>query len=419
MSLARGWRRPIFWLAMMLGLLALFELSSLLGLLILGESPFSVARSRGMLLSGVVNLESPRRVRSVLHPLIGYVREETGAGAAMPGPSLERARSVYGTVNRDPAVPRRGAGQVIVALTGGSVAQQVADLGGEVLVRRLQRSRRYAGKEVLVVSLAAGGFKQPQQLMGLQYLLVLGAEIDVLVNLDGFNEVALHPFENAPSRTFYAYPRLWQAMTGILYRDNARILGKLAFFRSLRLRWAAYFEQSFGGRTASGNLLWEVGNRMIDRRVLKAGTALRLIEEQQALAAGAGPPTGEAQMYQQLVELWTEASMQLDRLCRANGIRYFHFLQPNQYVVGSKPMSAEERSLAISEGQGYRVGAEFGYPLLIEAGRSKLQGAVAYTDLTMLFAETREVVYTDDCCHFNRRGVRKIAQRIADEILRL
>jgi hypothetical protein len=38
------------------------------------------------------------------------------------------------------------------------------------------------------------------------YLLALGAQIDVVVNIDGFNEVALPPAENLLKKVFPVYP---------------------------------------------------------------------------------------------------------------------------------------------------------------------------------------------------------------------
>jgi hypothetical protein len=38
-------------------------------------------------------------------------------------------------------------------------------------------------------------------------------------------------------------------------------------------------------------------------------------------------------------------------LCRGNGIPFFVFLQPNQYLPGRKPMGREEQAVAILDGK--------------------------------------------------------------------
>ena len=51
-----------------------------------------------------------------------------------------------------------------------------------------------------------GGYKQPQQLLTLAYYISLGAEFDTVINIDGFNEVALPPIHNIPKNIYPFYP---------------------------------------------------------------------------------------------------------------------------------------------------------------------------------------------------------------------
>ncbi len=44
--------------------------------------------------------------------------------------------------------------------------------------------------------------------------------------------------------------------------------------------------------------------------------------------------TTEDELYNDLVLMWKRSSLQMKALCDANNIRYYHFLQPNQYVEG-------------------------------------------------------------------------------------
>ena len=58
---------------------------------------------------------------------------------------------------------------------------------GEALARLpALRERR-----VVVVNMAQGSGKEPQQLLELAYLLALGQRLDLAIALDGFNELAL------------------------------------------------------------------------------------------------------------------------------------------------------------------------------------------------------------------------------------
>jgi hypothetical protein len=53
------------------------------------------------------------------------------------------------------------------------------------------------------------GWKQPQQPLALSYFLSLGAKYDVVMNLDGFNELALPFLNNLRAGVYPFFPRLW------------------------------------------------------------------------------------------------------------------------------------------------------------------------------------------------------------------
>ena len=121
-----------------------------------------------------------------------------------------------------------------------------------------------------------------------------------------------------------------------------------------------------------------------------------------------GPPTefaGRAELYQHLAMIWANGSSLLDGLCRGKGIRYYHFLQPNQYVPGSKPMGDDEKRVA------WR-------PIIPTAARSR--PAIPFSSKKDVSCNRRgsristsprsspgigEAIDHDDCCHFNQAGI--------------
>ena len=92
---------------------------------------------------------------------------------------------------------------------------------------------------------------------------------------------------------------------------------------------------------------------------------------------------------------------------------YFHFLQPNQYVPGSKIFSEEERKIALPEFHSYQNSAKNGYPYLITGGKDLRDQGINFTDLTRMFASNDQVLYEDGCCHFNHLGSELIAKEMA------
>ena len=97
-------------------------------------------------------------------------------------------------------------------------------------------------------------------------------------------------------------------------------------------------------------------------------------------------------------------------------MRYFHFLQPNQYVPGSKPMGAAERRVAVREKHAYRIGVEMGYPLLEERFSMLQHAGVAFTDLRWIYQDHPEPLYSDSCCHLNKEGYAIMARAMASAI---
>ena len=79
----------------------------------------------------------------------------------------------------------------MVGIFGGSVAQWFALQGARPLIATLQASPGLRSRSILVLNFANGGYKQPQQLLFLNYLLAIGQRLDYVVNIDGFNEVAI------------------------------------------------------------------------------------------------------------------------------------------------------------------------------------------------------------------------------------
>jgi hypothetical protein len=75
-------------------------------------------------------------------------------------------------------------------------------------------------------------------------------------------------------------------------------------------------------------------------------------------------------------------------------------------------MSAAEKAQAVNERSPYRNPVIHGYPVLITMGRDLQTAGVNFTDLTMIYAQNPEPLYSDDCCHTNTAGSDIVAQRI-------
>jgi hypothetical protein len=353
-----------------------------------------------------------------VHPYLGFAYNPEFRGAMLPG---EDAASDWGFTDKAnrPPVRRRSPDKVIVGILGASVASLFAAQGAEALARELKRSPRFAGKEIEFVNLAVGSFKQPQQLMAFNYALAMGAEFDVVINLDGLNEVAWYAHENGPRGISRLYPLSWHWFVPP-GRDlwSGAAAARAAEARGARRRWAARFERVPFRYSVAANLVW----RLRDGRLAAEAAAADggHLEGGQLPYPARGPGDhfhNDEEALEQLAADWERCSLLIHQLCAARGARYYHFLQPNQYVPGSKPLSAEERQGAYSEGHPSRPLIEKGYPLLRAGGRRLAGRGVCFRDLSLAYAHSGETFYFDNCCHINRAGAEALATPIARAIL--
>jgi len=319
----------------------------------------------------------------------------------------------------DSPLYRRREDTAVVAVTGGSVAYLFMQSGARLLQERLQSAPDFSARKILFVAICTGGFKQPQQMFGIEYLLALGAQFDLVINIDGFNEVALHEAENIKRDVFPIYPRNWfnrfQGPPEFLPR-----MGEISYLRLKRVHVAARAERSWWRWSVLHHLLWKLRDLDFERDLLAKEEEFRNLKPQAGDVRITGPSLrfeDRSQLYDHLVDLWERCSRELHLLCLSHGIRYYHFLQPNQYFEGSKPLSEEEIETAWLEKSEFRKGVIAGYPKLIERGRKLQDFGVGFHDLSGIFAEVSESLYIDNCCHFNERGNQILAEAIAAAIL--
>jgi len=298
--------------------------------------------------------------------------------------------------------------ELSVAVFGGSMAAYFSVDGREAMARVLAEDPVLHGRRLRVESFALGGFKQPQMLEALAYMLALGHRFDVVVELDGFNDVALSFVTHKNIGMFPAYPRDWDWLVRSAPDvDQLRRMGRVEYWQERRSAVAHRFSTRPLSYSVTAGLVW----KCLDRPL--AGELARARLDLARTAAGhygyreRGPVrhyASDQELLADIVRIWGLSSLQMQRLCAAEGMRYHHFLQPNQYVPGSKPMGAAEKAVAYRTDNEYRSPVESGYPLL-QAEGARLAGlGVDFHDLSRLYAAVPRPLYIDDCCHVSREG---------------
>lgn len=355
----------------------------------------------------------------VLHPFLGFVRNYDAPEHFFNGRAVAQPVNRFGFFGA-PLPDGHSDGRRVVAITGGSAALDLYLRSGPVIREALEGSPRFAGKRIEIVSLALGGVKQPQQLMALSWFLSLGRGPDILINFDGFNEIALPFAENTPFGVAPCFPRSWRTYAASGFNsESAGRFGQMQERREKVARWRRRLSTSPLRRSAAVLAFWKGWSDRESAAIARLEEEIRetLRDKNDLTYQESGPPADEAspaKVFHESSDIWRESSLQMLNLCRANDIDYFHFLQPNQHLPGSKKLTDWERRYAVA-GPGYahvRAVVE-GYPLLQEAGRQLAAAGLSFVDLTGIFESESEDIYADQCCHYNQRGNDIIAREIA------
>lgn len=157
----------------------------------------------------------------------------------------------------------------VVAVFGGSVAYRFRDQGMVPVVDAIRKSRELGDREVEIVRFALGGYKQPQMLLTLSYLLSLGARFDLIINLDGFNDIVLgaHDNDNIPVGVSVDFPRGWRSMTAT-QPTHAELIHMAAINELTQQRtWLAEFtSHPLLYHSSMVSLSWIMIDRILQRR---------------------------------------------------------------------------------------------------------------------------------------------------------
>ena len=343
----------------------------------------------------------------VIHPYLGFVRD--------PDRTPNTSYLGFPDKNDDPLL-ENDRNSVTVAVFGGSFAAGTSVFGESAM----QSTLKDYGINARILTVAVEGYKQPQQLLTLAYLLSHGAQIDVVVNIDGFNEVALPQADNLANGVNPFYPRAWYRRT-LNLNDQAtlRQIGRLSALQDDRQRWAAFFHE-MPKFSIIRNLVWRAYDRLLERRMVDINENIRRAQPLRGSRfLTTGPDLGmddETDLYQRIADHWMSCSLLMKALCDFQEIKYIHILQPNQYFEAGRTLTATEQQTAFREDHPYRPGVVQGYPRLLEAKSDLVDRGVNFHDLTMLYRDIPQPIYQDDCCHPNKRGYEIIAKYIAHTI---
>lgn len=367
-----------------------------------GSSKISVVESQG-----------------ALHPYLGYT----------PNPDVLTAKdqggvniSDYGFIDDFSPIRMRESNEVLIGISGGSVAAWFFIESRDVLESYLRKSPIFKSKKITFINMAAGGWKQPQQLLSFTYLLSLGANFDIIINIDGFNDLVLPIYYNRPKSVFPFYPTNWYVVsqtTNSGFIDP--IINKVKLLDNERKVVGDFIKNSFLSENILARVIWLNYDRYRERQTNNLREKYYKQNVPKSSYVTSGPKytwSGDKKnQYQDMASYWAQSSKQMRLLANSNNIKYYHFLQPNQYVNGSKSLSKDELERAFLPNEQFGQIVKGGYSALQKEGARLKHTGENFYDLTYIFKDNHETLYIDPCCHFNKAGLGIMAEKIADVLI--
>ncbi len=371
-----------------------------------------------------------------LHPFFGFTLQPNVTVRFEDAPTKQNNHGFYS--EHDYPYPSRPEDELIVGIFGGSVAAKLAvfEDRSHVIADRLAERLGISRDSIEILSFAQGGFKQPQQFLVYSYFRSLGQNLDVVVNLDGFNEVALSSrnltggFGVAmPSIDHIGSLRLVVGGPGShndpLQTTDAGALNEvrssyLKYARAHRRAWSARaWELRFAAGFLFDRKLAKLYRRSFHRKLAEIAT-IGSAESDSWLHLNRPDEDGrplETAPLQRVAEIWAKSSALMHILQTGDRGVYIHLLQPNQYHLTGRRFASRERAIAFEGKSPYAAPVREGYPLL-QKQRDQLRTlGVDFEDLTDLFDDVEARTYADNCCHYTETGQRVLAQAIATKIL--
>lgn len=334
-----------------------------------------------------------------MHPYVGYVFN----------PLYQKGVNTLGFYG--PVPQKQDDTKFKVGIFGGSVAHMYSSMEYKELQSSIATQLGVAPKQVALYSFALPGYKQPQQLMALTYLYSLGYRFDLILNIDGFNEIALSYVESYGRGVSSYFPRNWYLYSrGVQQFEAANLIRIYHILRTLQYKAAQYsWEKSYTAQKLWAWAYYQVLGAL-DSRLKKIPSPYQT----------QGPETyagaTDADVKKQIIDTWKQSTIQMNHIAKANGAQYIEFLQPNQYVPNTKPYSAEELQKFVNKNHPYAEITKNMYPELIRAAHSSSSDDLTIVDLSQVFLHKNETLYADDCCHYNKRGYEILTSAIMDAI---
>ena len=364
-----------------------------------------------------------------LHPFFGYVLKQ----GAFPNEKLKLKVNKEGfySLYEYPFI-KTNKNQFIVGIFGGSVANNFAvdEYVNQRLSKKLQSYPEFADREIVVLNFGNGGYKQPQQLLILNYFLALGQELDLVINIDGFNEVALSNLNNK-AQLDIGMPSVQhiQPLTSLANNNlSPEAMSSIVQISETKKQLKAGIDKLQTCQLALCHAVTSLQVKQLvnnyQQAVVKYDAQVKQSNSDTAKSGIVYIPKADsvlqdAAAFDKMASLWYESSIAMNQILSSKKIKYFHFIQPNQYYPTKRVFTAKEKEIAISKDSPYIEGVTKGYPVLLSKVDDLQKAGVNVFSAVNILDNTKETVYKDACCHYNSVGEEVLANYVSSSIIKV
>ena len=295
-----------------------------------------------------------------------------------------------------------------ILILGGSVAEDFSknDDNSKFKINKLEINDKNIFQKVLndkfktnrfkVYNASIGGGKQPQQLFKLYYLYLINEKFDIVINIDGFNEVALSFSENIQIENNIIYPRNYSRLISTFNSDLSCVKKSNKYTKEYSLIPIVEIYKLFQIRKC--HIKSEGSPTEKNSRFSKMSNFVKLDDDI---------------YFDYIKKLWLNSSNEIDQFSNIKNFKYIHIIQPNQYLKGSKIISNDELDFLKYEKYGKPI-SKYYKDIQVEDLDVKYK-----LDLRYIFKDNDMTLYRDYCCHLNNKGIFLMATEIVDQFSNL
>ena len=374
-----------------------------------------------------VNLEGLRLNQSIVerfHPFFGFIQNPSAD--FRPGFKVNN----YGFISPyDYPFKKFKKNQFVIGIFGGSVASDfsIFQIQNKILPQYLKQVPGLQDKEFVILSFATGGYKQPQQLLILNYFLALGQELDLVVNIDGFNEVALSNLNNK-NQINLAMPSIQHISPLTSLANNS--LSIKAMQATIRIKenktrinegleslqhcslaacdaLTSVYVQNLVNNYRKDVIAFE--KERSKKQQDEEGSVIFINKNKSILEDSAA--------FEQMAWNWAKSSIFMHKVLSASNVPYFHVLQPNQYYQTKRVFGEAEKRIAFNKETPYAKAVELGYPAILGKFPNLQKNNINILNGVKVFDKTKDAVYLDSCCHYNKAGEVIFSNYVGSSIL--